>query len=97
MTRQTSFFADCGRAFDTVSTRYQIRVRNLENRLRTAFGYRYQIGVRSVSYHSIGLPPFAARWPIDVASAGRASGRAPATGERADKRWTPKTTAAVCA
>ncbi|MVT69978.1 hypothetical protein GPL21_33380 [Bradyrhizobium pachyrhizi] len=50
MIRNFTQATDCGRDFDTVSTRYQKRVRNLKNRLRTPFWYRYQNRVRSPSY-----------------------------------------------
>lgn len=76
MTRKASFTADCGRLFDTVSSRYQNRVRNLENRLRTAFWYQYQNSVRNVSYYPIVLPPGLGGLRRDPVKAGRAFGRA---------------------
>jgi hypothetical protein len=48
---------DCGRTFVSIRKRYENRVRNQKNRLRTAFSYRYENRVRSNSYYLRRLLP----------------------------------------
>ena len=52
MIRNSALATDCRRDFDTVSTRYQNRVRNLKPQTADAHLIPYQNGVRSNSYIS---------------------------------------------